>query len=107
MEAPSQPAHAAVLAAGAGLFAALGILAPARLARVIDSDVDTAREIGIRELGNVLVFAACRDRPAPAIAQRALYDASDALLFGRRKPLVGVAAAAFSGLGVLALFARR
>jgi hypothetical protein len=53
----------------------------------------------------VLVFAACRDRPAPAIAQRALYDASDALLFGRRKPLVGAGAAAFAALGVLALFA--
>ena len=105
MKAPSQRAHAAVLASGAGLFAGLGILAPAWLARMIDSDLDTAREIGIRELGNVLVFVACRDRPAPAIAQRALYDASDALLFGRRKPLVGAGAAAFAALGVLALFA--
>jgi hypothetical protein len=73
---------------------------------MIDSDLDTAREIGVRELGNVLVFVVCRDDPAPAIAQRALYDFSDALVFGRRKPLVGLAAAAFAGLGLHALFAR-
>ena|SRR5438105_2233978 len=107
MRLPSQKGHAAVLAAGAGAFGVVGVLAPARLARMIDSDLDTAREIGIRELGNVLVFVACRDRPAPAIAQRALYDLSDALLFGRRKPLVGLSAAAFAGLGAVALFARR
>src|SRR5438067_5431570 len=107
MKAPSQRTHAAVLAVGAGVFGVLGVVAPGRLARMIDSDLDTAREIGVRELGNVLVFVACRERPAPAIAQRAPYDLSDALLFGRRKPLVGVGAAAFAGLGVHALFARR
>jgi hypothetical protein len=92
-----------VLAAGALGFGALGLAAPGRLARLVGSDEETARELGFRDLGNGLVILAA---PTAGLAQRAFYDASDAVMFGRRKPNVGVGALAFAALGVYTLAAR-
>jgi hypothetical protein len=92
-----------VLAAGALGFGVLGLAAPSRLARLVGSDEETARELGVRDLGNGLVILAA---PSAGLAQRAFYDLSDAVLFGRRKPKVGVGALAFAALGVYTLAAR-
>lgn len=92
-----------VLAAGALGFGALGVAAPARLARLVGSDEETARELGFRDLGNGLVILAA---PSAGLAQRAFYDVSDAVMFGRRKPKVGIGALAFAALGVYTLAAR-
>ena len=92
-----------VLATGALGFGVLGIVAPGRLARMVGSDEETARELGFRDLGNGYVIHAA---PQAALAQRALFDVSDAIMFGRRKPKVGVGALAFAALGVYTLAAR-
>jgi len=69
---------------------------------MLGSSEETARELGFRDLGNALVIFAAGD-PRPGIAQRMLYDLSDAYLFGRRKPAVAAAALAFALLGAIAL----
>jgi hypothetical protein len=86
---------------GALGFRVLGLLRRRSLARMIASTEDTARELGFRDLGNGLVFLAGGDRRT-AIVQRMLSDASNALLFGRRKTAVAAAA-----LGGIALRSRR
>lgn len=91
-----------VLGGGALVFGALGVVRPASLARMLDSTEETAREVGFRDLGNALVILASTD-PRAGIAQRMLYDVSDALMFGRRKRSAGVAALAFAALGAVAL----
>jgi hypothetical protein len=91
------------LGAGALGFGVLGLVAPARLARMVGSDEETARELGLRDLGNGLVILAA---PQVGLAQRALFDVGDAVMFGRRKPKVGVGALAFAALGVYTLAAR-
>lgn len=98
----SRDAITKVLGAGALAFGILGLVRPSTLARMVASDEETAREIGVRDLGSGLVLLASPD-PRPAIAQRALFDVSDAVLFGRRKPAVAVGALAFALLGVYAL----
>lgn len=91
-----------VLGGGALLFGAIGVTAPRTLARWVGSDdPGVGRELGFRDLGNALVFAAGANRAA--IMQRMLYDVSDAIRFGRRKPRVAVGALAFAGLGAVAL----
>ena len=95
-----------VLGAGAVAFGVVGLLDPARLARMIDASEETAREIGFRDLGNGLAIFASGGSTW-SIAQRVLYDVSDAILFGGRKPKVAVGALAFAGLGVVALAAGR
>lgn len=92
-----------VLAAGALGFGVLGVVAPARLAAMMGSDAETAREVGFRDLGNGFVILAA---PRAGLAQRAFFDVSDALMFGRRKPLVGIGALAFAALGVYTLATR-
>jgi hypothetical protein len=95
-----------VLGGGAFAFGALGLLAPRRLAAMVGSaDEDIGRSLGARDLGNALVFAAGANRAA--IAQRLLYDVSDALQFRRRKPAAGAGALAFAGLGAIALLRGR
>jgi hypothetical protein len=97
----------AILGGGAAGFGLLGVvrprtvLRPRTLARMLGSDVETAREVGIRDLGNALVFAGGANRPA--VLQRMLYDVSDAVVFGRRKPGVAAGALAFALLGALTL----
>jgi len=96
----------AVLGDGAFAFGVLGVVAPRRLAATVGStDKQLGRELGARDLDNALVFAAGANRTA--IAQRMLYDASDAIRFGRRKPAVGAGALAFAGLGAIALLRTR
>ncbi len=91
-----------VLGSGALVFGVLGIVRPASLARMCATNEETARELGFRDLGNALVIFAAAD-PRPGIAQRMLYDVSDAIMFGRRKPVVAVAGLGFAALGALAL----
>ena len=96
----------AVLGGGAFAFGVLGVAAPRRLAAMVGStDEQLARELGLRDLGNALVFAAGANRTA--VVQRMLYDVSDAIRFGRQKPAVGVGALAFAGLGAVALLRAR
>lgn len=85
-------AGAAVLAGGSLAFGLLGLVAPGRLARMMGSDEETARAIGLRDVGNALTFALAPTRAAAT--QRMLYDLGDAAVFGPRKP--GVAAGALS-----------
>jgi hypothetical protein len=95
-----------ILGGGAFVFGVLGVVAPRRLAAMVGSaDEALGRELGFRDLGNALVFAAGANRTA--VAQRMAYDVSDAIRFGRRKPTVGVGALAFAGLGALALLRTR
>ena len=73
---------------------------------MLDSTEETAREIGFRDLGNGVAILATGGSTW-SIAQRMLYDVSDAIMFGGRKPKVAVGAIAFAGLGVAALAAGR
>ena len=93
-----------VLGAGSLAFGLLGLARPSLLAGMLgpNGDEQVARELGFRDLGSALVLYASADK-RPAIAQRMLYDVSDALLFGRAKPRVGIGALAFAALGALAL----
>lgn len=91
-----------VLGVGAFAFGVYGIVAPRSLAQLIGShDQALGRELGFRDLGNALIFAAGANRPA--LTQRMLYDVSDAFRFGRRKPAIGIGALVFAGLGAFAL----
>ena len=95
-----------VLGGGALGFGVFGVVAPDRLARMVGSDdPDLGRELGFRDLGNALVFAAGSNRAA--LLQRMLFDVSDAIQFGRRKPKVGAGALAFAALGAVALLQAR
>jgi hypothetical protein len=97
-----QRSISAVLGGGALAFGVFGVVAPGRLAKLVGSDdADLGRELGYRDLGNALVFAAGANRVA--IMQRMLFDVSDAIQFGRRKPLVGAGALGFAALGGVAL----
>lgn len=83
---------AAILGGGALAFGIFGLVAPARLAKMMATDVDAARAVGFRDLGNALTFAIAPTRVAAA--QRMVYDLGDAISFGPRKP--GVAAGALT-----------
>lgn len=85
---------AAVLAGGALGFGLLGLVAPGRLARMMDTDREAARAIGLRDVGNALAFLLA---PTSAAAtQRMLYDLGDAVIFGPRKPTVAAGALSFA-----------
>ncbi len=98
----TQRGLAKLLGAGALAFGVLGLVRPRSLARMAATDEETARELGFRDLGNGALLLASAD-PRLAIGQRMLFDVSDALLFGRRKPGVAVGALAFAALGAYAL----
>jgi hypothetical protein len=55
-----------------------------------------------RDLGNGALLLASAG-PRLAIGQRMLFDVSDALRFGRRKPCVAAGALGFAALGASAL----
>lgn len=93
-----------ILGGGSLAFGFLGLVRPAVLARLAATDEETARELGVRDVGNGLLLLASPD-PRPAIAQRAFFDVSDAVMFGRRKPGVAVGALAFAALGAYGLLA--
>ena len=91
-----------VLGGGALGFGVYGVVAPRSLARMVGSDSEElGRELGFRDLGNAVAFAAGAGRAA--VLQRMLYDVSDAVQFGRRKPAVAAGALAFAALGGVAL----
>jgi hypothetical protein len=90
-----------VLGTGALAFGLYGVAAPRSLGRMVDASEAVGRELGFRDLGNALVFAAGANRTA--LIQRMLYDVSDAIRFGRRKPAVGIGALGFACLGAYAL----
>lgn len=92
-----------ILGGGALAFGVLGLVQPGRLAKMMAADEETAREVGFRDVGNGLLLLASPD-PRPAIAQRALYDVADAVMFGPRKPGVAVGALSFFALGLYGLF---
>jgi hypothetical protein len=94
-----------VLGIGALAFGVLGVLRPAALARMMDSDEETARTVGFRDLGNALALLWSAD-PRPAIVQRMLYDVGDALHLARRKPGAAAGALGFAALGGVAIAAR-
>ena len=62
-----------------------------------------ARELGFRDVGNGLVILAA---PTAGLAQRVFFDVSDAIMFGRSRPKVGIGALVFAALGVYTLAAR-
>ena len=102
----SQRSISYVLGGGALAFGVLGLVDPARLARMMAGDEETARAIGFRDVGNAIaIFATGGGRPA--IVQRMLFDVGDAVMFGPRKPKVAVGALAFAALGGVALAAGR
>ena len=102
MSRPTQRGLARFLGPGALAFGVLGLARPGFLARLAATDEETARELGFRDLGNGALLVASAD-PRLAIGQRVLFDVSDALVFGRRKPGVAVSALAFAALGAYAL----
>jgi hypothetical protein len=85
-----------VLGGGTLAFGVLGLVAPVRLARMLDSDEETARAIGLRDVGNALAFVLAPT--SAAAAQRMLYDLGDALAFGPRRPSVAAGALSFAVL---------
>jgi hypothetical protein len=91
-----------ILRAGAVGFGLLGTAKPQSFARMIHADEDTARAIGFRDLGNAALLLAS-ENPRAAIVQRALYDLSDAWVFGRRNPAAALSALAFAAVAGLAL----
>ena len=102
MAGPSQHALTRILGTGALAFGLLGVMRPARLARMMDASEEHARSVGFRDLGNALVLLVSPD-PRPAIVQRMLYDLGDAMHLAGRKPAAAAAAVAFAGLGAVAL----
>jgi len=90
-----------LLGGGALAFGALGVVNPGSLARLMETDVETARAIGFRDVGSALLLLG--GGGAPAIVQRIVYDLSDALLLVRRKPAGAAAALGFAALGAYAL----
>lgn len=100
----SQHALTRAVASGALACGLLGVVRPAVLARMLETGDETAREIGFRDLGNALVLFGAADARL-GLAQRMLYDVADAVMFGRRKPGVAVAALGGAALGALALAA--
>jgi len=102
------PARPTSLALGLGAlgFGAYGLVAPRSLANLVGSESEElGRELGFRDLGNALVFAAGSNRAA--LLQRMLYDVGDAVQFGRRKPGVGAVALAAAALGAVAVVRER
>jgi hypothetical protein len=64
-----------------------------------------ARQLGIRDLGSAITLLASPD-PRGAFATRVVYDLSDAVVFGRRRPKVAAMAFGFAAIGVAALTAK-
>jgi hypothetical protein len=102
----SQRALAMVLAAGCASWCALAFLRTGRMAALIGASEREVRALGVRDAGSLLTLLASRD-PRPAIAARVLFDAADALRFGRGRPRVMAMTTGFAALGAVALLARR
>lgn len=106
MTRPSRTTLARLLGGGTLAFGVLGVTRPAVLAAMLDADEDAARTLGLRDLGSGLaLLATAGGDPRAALAQRVLFDVGDAAVFGRRRPLVAVAALSFAAVCALALAA--
>lgn len=90
-----------ILAGGSLLFAAWGLSAPRSLGRAMGVSEETARFVGVRELGAGLLLATGRGRAQ--YLPRVIFDASDALTMRQRRPGAALGAAAFAALAVAAL----
>jgi hypothetical protein len=79
----------------------LGVAKPELFMRLTGAERDEARGLGFRDLVvGVGIYAA----PRVGLAQRALADVGDAIVFARRKPVVvpiALASAAIAALGAL------
>jgi hypothetical protein len=73
------------------------------LARLMAAEEEHARVVGYRDLGSGLALL-WSDDPRPALAQRVLYDLSDALYLSSRKPRTAAAALGFAVVCAFALF---
>jgi hypothetical protein len=100
MNPPREPI-ALILGGGALFFGVLGVVKPRAMAWLMGSNDEIGRQLGFRDLGNALMFAAGATRPA--LAQRLLYEISDIVMFGRRRPLVGAAVLGIAALDAFAL----
>lgn len=87
-------------------FAALALIRPAGIARLIGHDDDVARALGLRDLGSGLTLL-CSDDVEPALMARVVFDVGDAVIFGRREPRGIPWALGFAALGIAALRAPR
>jgi hypothetical protein len=80
-------------------FGVLGLLKPNLLVRLTGAERNEARALGFRDLVvGVGIYAA----PRVGLAQRALADTGDAIVFARRKPIVvplALASAALAAYG--------
>ena len=100
MNPPREPLPL-IIAAGSLAFGVLGAVKPRAMAWLLGSSDEIGRQIGFRDLGNALVFAAGATRAG--LAQRLLFDLCDTLQFGRRKPHVGAVALGAAALDAYAL----
>jgi hypothetical protein len=74
---------------GSFAFAISGLVRPSFLAGLTNTTEDEARELAFRDL---VVGVGIYASPRVGLAQRALADLGDAIVFGRRKPAVAVVA---------------
>ena len=69
----------------------VGVVRPSLVGRLCNASDDEARELGFRDL---VVGLGIYANPRVGLAQRALADVGDAVVFGRRKPVVAAIAVA-------------
>jgi hypothetical protein len=78
-----------VMGLGSLALGVAGIVRPSLFQRLCNATEDEARELGVRDLCvGVAIYAS----PRVGLAQRALADVGDAVVFGRRKRVVRVVA---------------
>lgn len=102
----SQRAWSRALAVGCGLWVGLAFACTARMAEMVGVSESEIRALGVRDLGSGLALALSPD-PRPALALRALFDAGDAVRYGRGNPSMLAMTTGFGALGALGLLARR
>jgi hypothetical protein len=83
---------------GSLVLGVVGVARPSLLGRLTGATEDEARELGFRDL---CVGLAIYASPRVGLAQRALADLGDAVVFRRRKPVVALVAV-FSALAAAA-----
>jgi len=81
-------------------FGVAGIVKPELPARLTGAEVDEARGLGFRDLA---IGAAIYASPRVGLAQRALVDLGDAVVFAKRKPAVVAVALGSAALAAIAL----
>lgn len=102
----SQRTWARALSLGCGLWVILAFARTARMAETVGVSESEIRALGVRDLGSGIALALSPD-PRPALAVRALFDASDAVRYARGNPAMLAMTTGFGALGALGLLARR